>query len=106
MNRHETLVTAAAAINGPRNTTYGPPEDNFRQIAELWSCHLGRNVYATDVAIMMILLKVARLRANPTHEDSWVDIAGYAACGAELNDVPEARDVCINDPHMEDMGDA
>lgn len=24
------------------------------------------------------------LAASPNHEDSWVDLAGYAACGAEL----------------------
>ena len=27
---------------------------------------------------------VARLAASPNHEDSWVDLVGYAACGAEL----------------------
>ena len=25
-----------------------------------------------------------RLAASPNHEDSWVDLVGYAACGAEL----------------------
>jgi hypothetical protein len=33
---------------------------------------------------MLGLLKIARLRANPTHRDSWVDLAGYAACGYEV----------------------
>ena len=32
---------------------------------------------------MMALLKIARVKYNPRHADSWVDIAGYAACGAE-----------------------
>ena len=32
------------------------------------------------------VLKVARLMETPKHEDSWVDIAGYGACGAEVAD--------------------
>jgi hypothetical protein len=35
-----------------------------------------------DVAILMALMKVARLIESPGHEDSWTDLAGYAACGA------------------------
>jgi hypothetical protein len=30
---------------------------------------------------------MARLLDNPSHRDSWVDIAGYAAVGAECVDV-------------------
>ncbi|MFN7882545.1 MAG: DUF6378 domain-containing protein [bacterium] len=26
---------------------------------------------------------MARLKNSPNHRDSWVDLAGYAACGAE-----------------------
>jgi hypothetical protein len=29
-------------------------------------------------------LKLARLENQPDHMDSWVDLAGYAACGAEI----------------------
>ena len=36
-----------------------------------------------DVAMMMALLKVARIKAGGT-DDSFVDLAGYAACGAEI----------------------
>ena len=32
---------------------------------------------------MMILMKVARLAADHLHDDSWLDIAGYAACGSQ-----------------------
>lgn len=34
---------------------------------------------------MMILLKTARIKASAGRdEDSWVDVAGYSACVAEL----------------------
>lgn len=39
---------------------------------------------ASDVANMMILLKIARGANGKPKEDNWIDIAGYAACGGEL----------------------
>jgi hypothetical protein len=45
----------------------------------------GRRIFeAHDVAIMMALLKISRLSWEPTKKDSWVDLAGYAACGYEI----------------------
>ena len=32
---------------------------------------------------MMMIVKISRLMETPAHEDSWVDIAGYAAITAE-----------------------
>jgi hypothetical protein len=36
----------------------------------------------------MVALKMARLCVDEKHMDSWVDIAGYAACGAEIVSAP------------------
>lgn len=84
MKRSEILAEANKITNGARQEHYGSPEDNFANIAMLWQCHTGKSVTPVDVAIMMILLKVARLKADPLHMDSWVDICGYAACGGEM----------------------
>ena len=87
MTRAEVLERAALIVNGDRDKQYGNPEDNFSRIAELWCAYLGAPdlVGAEDVAIMMMLMKVARLGASEYQsEDSWIDIAGYAACGAEI----------------------
>ena len=37
-----------------------------------------------DVAIMNGLIKDARIIETPDHFDSWLDKAGYAACGLEV----------------------
>lgn len=79
--RTKLLRDAEQLVNGPRNDTYGPPSEDFARTARLWQGYLGVPVTAADVACLMILLKVSRLRATPDHEDSWVDIAGYSACG-------------------------
>lgn len=85
----ETLDAAKAAV-ADRGLNYGTPEDNFARIAALWQTHLvnryggEHKIDPHDVAQMMVLMKVARLENDPGHLDSWTDVAGYAACGANL----------------------
>ena len=85
MKRKEILETAAHIVSGQRETDYGPPEDSFQNIAALWSAYLGTNISSIDVTVMMILLKVARMYGGAGTDDTWVDIAGYAACGGEID---------------------
>lgn len=85
MKREEILEEAKRCVCGKRVQDYGTPEDNFRLIAELWSDYLrGLRLTSKDVAMMMILLKVARVRDGGGTGDSLVDIAGYAACAGEI----------------------
>ena len=82
--RHAVLADATTLVCTDRNAEYGEPEDSFNLIANLWSSYLHTKVLPQDVAALMILMKVARLQVNPTHRDSWVDVAGYAACGGNI----------------------
>ena len=85
MKRADILATASEYVTKDRATTHGDAEDNFRRIAELWNAYLGvDDITSIDVAVMLALLKVARIRSNPNHADNWIDIAGYAACGGEI----------------------
>lgn len=84
MNRTELLNKALEIVNGARQENYGSPEQNFARIAAFWTLYLQRHITPADVAIMMILMKTARLQNNIEHEDSWIDIAGYAANGVEV----------------------
>ena len=79
------LQKAHDIVHGQRELDYGTPATNLQHIADYWSLHLSRTtgekiVLTThDVCEMMILLKVARLANTPEHEDTLMDIAGYAA---------------------------
>lgn len=84
MKRPEILDKAKACVCGHRENEYGSPEDNFKTIASLWSAYKGVDFSANDVAMMMALLKIARIRTGTATEDSFVDLAGYAACGGEI----------------------
>ena len=82
--RVEALRKAATIITGEREDTYGGPEDNFNRIAAIWTVLFGREFTAADVALAMAAVKMARLVNAPDHLDSYVDLAGYAACGYEI----------------------
>lgn len=83
MNREELLDTCKETVTKHRQSSYGTPEDNFARIAKYWSLYLGVEVSTGDVAVLMVLLKVARGQ-HKFNEDTWIDIAGYAACGCEV----------------------
>jgi hypothetical protein len=83
--RRETFVLdkAEEAVY-ERPEAHGDPEDSFDRIASMWSGYLDTQIEASDVANLMVLLKVARNAEGQYLEDNWVDIAGYAECGARL----------------------
>ena len=98
LTRAAVLEKARACVCGEREEDYGSPEDSFGCIAELWEAYLRAaciapdavvRVTPTDVAMMMALLKIARIGTSCVGgtADSFVDLAGYAACGAECAEV-------------------
>lgn len=84
MTRLDTLKAAAECVCGSREEDYGSPEDNFAVIAALWTAYTGTDIKPKDVAMMMALLKIARAKAG-SKPDTYIDLAGYAACGAEIS---------------------
>lgn len=93
MTRKEILDATEKCVCGDRDQSYGGPERSFELIAELWDPVIRRMCVTPEgsicvepeaVAVLMILLKVARIAQNPGHMDSWVDCGGYAACGGEI----------------------
>lgn len=84
VTRGQVLDTAKEYVTKDRAADHGNMEDNFSTIGKYWSVHLGVDVSATDVAVMMTLLKAARIKSNPSHPDNWVDACGYMACGGEI----------------------
>lgn len=101
-NRTEVLRMAERAVNGAREGEYGSAEDSFGRIAALWNGYFkasGRQVTiaAEEVPLMMVMLKMARLVNTKNHLDSWVDIAGYAACGAGMTAMATAAPAPVPD---------
>lgn len=83
-NRAYFLDKAEELINGQRAKDYGDSLVNHQRIADIWSVILNTEVTPEQVAACMIGLKLARLANDMKQDDTWVDIAGYAALGGEM----------------------
>lgn len=96
-SRAQVLQEAERLITGDRNVTYGSPIENFTNIGEMWTTRLrhklkdGEEILPSDVADLMVLVKIARNIANPKR-DNYVDGAGYFACGYECLEEEENAD--------------
>ena len=93
MGRKEILEAAMRCVCGDREQDYGTPERNFELIAELWTTYLKARyvspeadicINGEDIATMMCLFKIARIATGRDKADSFIDLAGYAACAGEL----------------------
>lgn len=82
--RAEILDAAKKIVTGEREKQYGSPEDNFDVIARFWTTYAGHSFTPVDVAVMMTLLKVARIKTGHYKTDSYIDACGYLACAAEI----------------------
>jgi hypothetical protein len=80
----EEMLHSAARLVGDRRKSYGDPAGLMAAVATRWSITLGRQVTAGQVVLCLIDLKLARLSRDPSHLDSIVDVAGYAACLREV----------------------
>jgi hypothetical protein len=106
MKAQDVLEEAAEIVGGQRATDYGPKLLNHQRIAALWNLWLSNTkagatvddwtVDAYDVAMMMMMVKIARLMNSPGHGDSHLDIAGYSAIAKEIWDQQEAEDKKID----------
>ncbi len=91
------LDEAKHLIMGDRNAQYGPPTQDFERTSDILNAMGyrgpgGRPIQMHDIALMVMAVKMSRLVWTPGKRDSWVDFAGYAACGWECVVEQEARD--------------
>jgi hypothetical protein len=70
------LDEAYSLVTGDRQQAYDHPARNFDRIARLWSVALDKDVTPEDVAICMVLVKIAREVHSPKF-DNRVDAVGY-----------------------------
>lgn len=83
-DRERILEEVKNIVCKDRNNQHGEPEDVFKDIAELWTWYLGKELSPPDVALMMCLFKLARIKSNPETLDSSTDLIGYSVIFREL----------------------
>ena len=89
MNRREILQEAERCVCTDRQSQYGSAEDSFGTVAALWNIALAGRIEpeldAGDVALLMALLKVARIITGAYKADSYIDACGYLSIGGEID---------------------
>ena len=75
----EAMLRHAATVIAERSRAYGAPAGSMELLAKRWSITLGRTVTPAQAVMCLIDLKLTRLAHDPHHQDSILDIAGYAA---------------------------
>ena len=102
----DILDEAKVLVSQNRRDAYGSPAQNHGATADLFSAYLKRRygsqmtaptideagdfiwqactLDAQDVCVFNICQKISRLANTPGHQESLIDIAGYAANIAEL----------------------
>ena len=87
--RAQLLDEAKALTTGDRQDSYGEPVENMERIARLFNEMTGHNITGSDVAMLHVATKLARLRTSPDHRDSVVDLAAYAGIYRECVEAGE-----------------
>lgn len=90
--RAEILDEAKGLTTGDRNSQYGEPIDDFTRIADALNALGYMAPHANpmrphDVSVIQSVVKLSRIVNTPNKNDSWVDLAGYAAVGGEVAEI-------------------
>jgi len=80
-NPHELLHQAANVLQ-ERAQTHGDFENNFQLIADIFSLRIGRDFHPYEVCVLLECVKDARMFANPTNVDNYLDGINYRAFAA------------------------
>ena len=87
--RSKMLKEVIDIVDNKRNAEYGDPMDVIDKTAKMMELYLDapwrkKNQFvALDVVAFNEIQKIVRKSFNPTHEDSYKDVAGYASIGFE-----------------------
>ena len=84
MKSNQILNQASVLVKGQREKDYGDKVENHDNIARLWSAYLGIKIEAHDLALMMVLLKMARTKLGEVSKDTYIDMSAYSAIAGEI----------------------
>jgi hypothetical protein len=81
---YRDVLADALKITTQRGQEYGDSRPSFVRAANIWSIWRGQKMTAFDVAACLMAVKMSRLAHQPTHQDSWIDLAAYVAFCAQF----------------------
>lgn len=95
MKAHIDVMKKALSILNERGKTYDTNgsgvEQNYTRAADIASLWIGRPISPRDVTMILASVKMARIAAQPGHEDSFIDLVNYVAFAAAFSTPPGAQ---------------
>jgi hypothetical protein len=76
--QEQNILEEANNTVAARAEEYGPPTENYRVIADMWSGYLGVEVTPFDYSQLMVLAKIGRAKTGSPDRDTLQDQAGYS----------------------------
>ena len=98
MNKTEILEHMKEKL-ADRGKDYGDVTENHARQIDMINPYLTKvlgvpvNLTPSQMATIMLLVKVGRLIENKDHLDSWADLIGYSACGYEMVSKGDGKEV-------------
>lgn len=74
------LAFADSAVYEKRGSEHGTISDNFNRTARVFNALTDKHLTASDVTLLLQVLKMCREQQNPGHKDHLVDQCGYVEC--------------------------
>lgn len=78
------LEDAYKLIEGDRHQHHGAASKCHGEIAKLWTWWTGIQIDAHDVAIMLALMKISRVKTGGYNRDTYTDLCGYGSLAGQL----------------------
>ena len=80
----KNLEKAKVLVSGERGEQHGDYVELHERIAHLWSTYLETIITPDQVALCMVLLKVARQEVGSKNDDDLVDATAYTGIWGDL----------------------
>ncbi len=93
----QQMLQETIGVIGQRRAAYGPPAEHWARTVALVNAAFGSvlktPLTTSDWGLIMILDKIARWQGAVKTADTPLDMAGYAACVAEVEGYGKAPDI-------------
>ena len=82
--KHLEITSEALKLLAPRGAVYGTVRENHERIARIANELTGQTLFAHDIAMVLLAVKLSRIAQSPDHVDSYVDAINYLSFAGEF----------------------
>jgi hypothetical protein len=95
--KHTEILEAASSTLKQREGLYGPAAGVFENIAKISSIICVKEISPYDVAMIIHVMKLVRMRESRTEADHYIDGVNYLAFAGEFADLQVSKDIAFGD---------